>query len=148
MFKKRLKNIKVFFEKRSEGSSRSHTTAPSSHKELYEHLIRLHEKYGTLVIEHMGKEGDIHVTTKETIKYNNQEDKIHEISDAIRSFIKGQANSMEAYAVFVDSQLKGVFGEENHAKLKKRSLISAGVDEEKVVIKAIEINSFKDFNLN
>lgn len=144
MFGKSDKKATVKFHHQQEGFAGTFMTVPLNEGKLLELLKDKLNIHGKLVIERIADDNEIHMTTTRTISYENTESRIDEISDVIRNYIKSCAISAEAHAVFADGLLKGVFGDETHARLKRNSLISKGFEEEKVEIKPIEVNSFKD----
>lgn len=146
MFKKTNNKAIVNFRDSAEGFSISSTTIPLSDKKLIEHLRETYQRYGSLVIEYISKDGEIQIATERSVKYENQEDRIAEIGDVIRDYINNRAIPMEAHAVFVDDKLKGIFGKESLAELKRKNLISKGTAAERVSVKPIEVNSFRDFD--
>jgi hypothetical protein len=145
MFTKNNKKAVVKFNHESEGFSGNTTSFPLKDGQLLEHLKDTLERHGELVIQYITSENEIHVTNSRSKAHTNVEERISEINELIREFAKGRAYDMDAHAVFVDGKLKGVFGNESHAELKRKNLISKGHAEESVLVKPIQINSFEDF---
>ena len=142
MFNK-SKKTKVDFTYGVEGISGSSKTVPLKDGELYEHLNELRKRYGTLVIE-FTDENTIHVTSSDSVKHERVEDRLGDVTEMIRQYVKGQAIEMEAHAVFAKGELKGVFGQEVHSRLKKSSLYREGYKEEDIEIKPIQVGSFQN----
>lgn len=145
MFKSAKKKATVHFRHETEGFGTSSETLPLNDGQLVEYLRSLTKRYGNIVIEHVFQDGDIHVTTPESLRHNDVNERLNEIQEVLLDYVKGRAVSMEGYAVFSDGKLKGVFGKESHAELKRKNLINSGHEEKLVVIKPIEVGSFQDF---
>lgn len=145
MFRKSTNKVTVSFRDSEEGFSSSSTTIPLNDKKLIEYLKEIYNRYGSLVIEYISEDGEVHIATQRSVKYENQEDRIAEVGDIIRDYIKNRAIPMEAYVVFVDEKLKGIFGKESLAELKRKNLISKGTSPERVTVKPIQVNNFQDF---
>ena len=143
--KKNKKRATIYFREQEESNSFSTITNPLSEMELLIWLRGLYLTYGTLVIEQVGEEGDIHISTKRSFQFDYQEERILDIEKLIRSYIKGQAIPMDAYVVLVDGKLNGVFGAESLAGLKKKRLKREGIEESRISIEPIQINQFQDF---
>ncbi|PLS18901.1 hypothetical protein CVD28_00430 [Bacillus sp. M6-12] len=144
MFNKQ-KKVTVKFSHESEGFSGTSTSIPLNEGKLVEYLKDSLDRHGQVVIRHISDDNEMVVTTSRTMEYRDKEGRIEELNEVIRSYINSQAISMESHAVFVNGVLKGVFGNEAHARLKKSNLISKGASEESVSIKPLQINSFQDF---
>jgi len=139
------KKAKVQFRHNTEGFGTSSETAPLNETDLVDYLRQLTKRYGKVVIEHVDQDGEIHATTPESLHHENMNERIDDIQNVILDYIKGRAVSMEGYAVFSDGILKGVFGKESHAELKRKNLISKGHLAESIAVKPIEVGSFQDF---
>lgn len=144
MFGKSSKKATIDFYHRGDGYSGSSTSFPLNEGQLLDYLKGNLDVHGKLVIEHISSENEIRLTTSGTLEHAGREGRIEEMSDVIRSYIKGRAIPMEAHAVFAEGVLKGVFGNESHAHLKRKNLISKGFAEKSIEIKPIEVDSFKD----
>ena len=145
MFTKTSKKAVVKFHQKGEGMSMSSTSIPLNEGKLIEYLKEGLGLYGELVIRHISEDQEIHVTNSRTVEHTNTEHRIDEISDLIRDYVRNRAIPMESHAVFVDGVLKGVFGNESHAQLKRKNLIGRGFPQESIVVKPIHIGSFEDF---
>lgn len=145
MFNKSKMKAKVHFEDRSEFSSTSSTSIPLSDAKLLQYLRDHYRRYGSLILDYVGSDGEIRLITQGTHTLQEQEEKLRAIDETIRDYINNRAIAGNAYAVFQDGKLTGVFGQESLALLKQNSLISRGADSETVEMKPIEINSFQSF---
>ncbi|WP_121616589.1 hypothetical protein [Virgibacillus halodenitrificans] len=147
MFKKTTIKATVSFRDSEEGFATSSTTIPLNDKKLIEYLRETYTRYGSLVIEYISEDGEVHLSTERSVKYENQEDRIAEIGEVIRDYVNNRAIPMEAHTVLVDGKLKGVFGKESLAELKRKNLISKGTSSDSVIVKPIQVNSFQDLEL-
>lgn len=146
MFKGRTPKATVYFRDSNEGFSSSSTSVPLKEKNLIEYLRSEYKRHGPLVIEYMSESGEMHITTNRSVKYEKEKDRIGEIAELVRNYVRNRTIPMEAHAVFVEGELKGVFGRESYAELKKTNLISKGVSPESVTVKPVQVNSFEDFS--
>lgn len=137
------KKVAVKFTYSLDGISGSSKSVPLKDGELYEHLKELSERHGKLVIE-FTDDDTLYVTSANSVKHNRVEERLEDVSEMLRQYVRGQAVSMEAYAVFEKDALKGVFGNESHAELKARSLKKNDNDED-IHVKPIEVGSFNNF---
>lgn len=144
MFSKQNKKAIVKFSFSSEGFSGSGTSVALNDSKLLGYLKNKLDRHGELVIRHISNDNEIHLTSSRTVDYNNTESRIDELNDVIRDYIQNKAISMEAHAVLVEGELKGVFGDDTKARLKRQSLIKKGISSEKIEIKTIEVNNFQD----
>lgn len=145
MFKRKTVKPTVHFRDGGEGFSTQYTTIPLKEKKIVELLREEYKRYGSLIIDYVSEDGEVHLSTTRSIQNDEQEARLGEISEVIRDYVKNRAIPMTAHAVFLDNQLKGVFGREIYAQLKQKNLISDGADPDSVTVKPVEINSFKDF---
>lgn len=144
MFRKEKKVI-VQFKEFADGYSSTSTSFPLTDENLLDYLKKQWKHSGSFVITSISDDNVIGLTTLSSRAYLEQEKKISEIHHLIRQYINNQAIPQQAHAVFADGKLKGVFGEETHAKLKEKQLLSKGYRKESITIKPIEIESFQDF---
>lgn len=142
MFKRVPKTI-VEMRYQYEGREGSSTSFPLSDGELFKYLEREYKQHGRLYIEYI-RENEIHLTTSRTKDYDKTEEKLNDISDLIKDYIKEQAIEMTGYAVFAKGDLKGVFGREVNSRFKKSALIRDGFADDEIEIKEIQIGSFED----
>lgn len=142
MFNKTKKTV-VEFTFDLDGYSGSSTSVPLKDRGLFEYLKELRKRHGRIVIDFIDND-NIHVTSVASIKKENFEERINDVTEIIRQYAKGQAIEMEAYAVFAKGELKSVFGQEVHSRLKKSSLLREGFEEEDIEIKSIQIGSFQN----
>jgi hypothetical protein len=139
------KKATIRFSHESDSFSGSSTSVPLNEGKLLDYLKNKVDHHGELVIRNVSEDYEIQMTTTRTLEHRKAENRIDEINDLIRNYIKGQAIPMEAHAVFADGVLKGIFGNETHARLKEKNLISKGISKEKIKVKAIMVDSFEDF---
>lgn len=142
MFSK-AKKTQVNFTYGLEGLSGSSRTLPLKDGELFEHLSELRKRHGKLIVE-FTNDDTIHITSADSLKHERFEERIEDMTDMIRQYVKGQAIAMEAYAVFAKGELKGVFGQEVQSRLKKSSLYRDGFIDEDIEIKVIQVGSFEN----
>lgn len=145
MFGKSNRKVTIKMNYNEEGFSGSSTSVPLTDGKLLNYLKNNLDSKGELTITHI-TDTEMHLTTSRTVEHLEMEGRVNEIGDLIRNYIKSRAIEMDAYAVFVKGELKGVFGKEVSSRMKKSNLISKGFREEEIEIKPIKIDSFKDLN--
>lgn len=142
MFKKNEKSI-IKMRYQHDGIGGSSTSIPLTDGKLFDYLEVEYRRHGGLYIERI-IDNEIHLTTSKTKDYDDTEDKIDEIKDIIKDYVKERAIEMDAYAVFAKGELKGVFGKYYNAGFKESRLLRNGYSKEDIEIKEIKIESFED----
>lgn len=142
MFRKTERKAIVHFKYEDEGLSGEMTTVPLKDGSLLDYLKNAFHRHGTLVIKGINALNEMELTTSRTVEHTNTENRIEEIAEFIRDYVKNRAVEMDAHAVLADGELKGVFGLKSHAELKKQALVRQGCNIDAVQVLPIKINRF------
>lgn len=143
MFKKRAK-IEVYEKISNEGIESTSTRSGLSVEDFFELLEKRIEDYsrdsskGKLVIDNIS-ENRVTITDTKSIEFEEEEDKIEELEDLLRDFIRERAVRMKAYGLFNKEKLEGVYTKEILAISNKRRMERAGVDSADLRIEEIEV---------